>query len=241
MCPVSRLFALVAVINVLMSALAAQPIVDPSGHWEGTVQAPDLAVTIAIDLARNGEGQLAGTFTQPEQGIKGLPLSTITLEGRSLRFVLKPGQGGGTFAATLSDDKRVMAGDFTTNEGGYVLPFTLTRTGEARIAAAPRSAPIDPALTGQWHGAMTVAGKPMRVIVSMTNHPDGTATGTVVSPDGSGVEIPIAITQTAAKVSIDVPSVGASFDGVLNADKTELTGTWRQGPEPLPLVLRRSH
>jgi hypothetical protein len=125
------------------------------------------------------------------------------------------------------------------DEGGYILPFTLTRTGDAIIAAAPKSAAIDRALTATWQGAMDVAGRSMRVIISMTNHPDGTATGTVVSPDGSGVEIPIAITQRAGDVTIEVPSVGASFSGALNSDKSALSGTWKQGPVVLPLILRR--
>lgn len=240
MCPFSRLFALVALVNALTSALAAQPVVDPSGHWEGVIQAPDVEVTFAIDLAKNDKGQLAGTYTEPEHGIKGLPLSTVTIDGRAIRFVLRPGQGGGTFSGTLAADNSSMTGEFVMTEGGYTLPFTLTRTGEARVAAPPRSAAISKELAATWQGAIDVAGKAMRIIVSMTNHPDGTASGTVVSPDGSGVEIPIAIAQRADNVTIEVPSVGASFSAVLSADKTELNGTWTQGPAALPLILRRS-
>lgn len=240
MCPFSRLFALVALMNFLISVLFAQPVADPAGHWEGTIQAPDVLVTFAIDLAKNEKGQWAGTFTEPDRGIKGLPLSTVTLEGRSLRFVLRPGQGGGTFNGTLAADNGSLNGEFVMAEGGHVLPFTLTRTGDARIAAAPRSPAIDNALAATWQGTVDLAGKPLRIILSMTNHPDGTATGTVMSPDGSGVEIPIAIVQREANLTIDVPSVGASFAGVLSADKTELKGTWTQGPVSLPLVLRRN-
>jgi hypothetical protein len=41
-------------------------------------------------------------------------------------------------------------------------------------------------------------------------------------------------------VTIDVPSVGASFKGTLNDASTELTGTWSQGGAVLPLTLRRA-
>ena len=61
-----------------------------------------------------------------------------------------------------------------------------------------------------------------------------------MSPDGSGVEIPIGITQKAAAVTIDVVSVGASFAAVLNAEGTELSGTWTQGAMGVPLTLRRA-
>ena len=79
----------------------------------------------------------------------------------------------------------------------------------------------------------------MRIVLKMANQPDGTATGTVVSADGSGVEIPIAMTQKAASLTIDVDSVGASFVGALNGAGTELAGTWTQGQASLPLTFRR--
>ena len=80
----------------------------------------------------------------------------------------------------------------------------------------------------------------MRLVLKMANQPDGTATGTIVSLDGSGVEIPIAMTQKASNVTIDVASVGASYVGVLNAAGTELAGTWTQGPATLPLTFKRA-
>jgi hypothetical protein len=233
----TRLLPIVALALSPVSSLLAQDAIDPSGHWEGTIQAPDMELAIEIDLAKNSKGELAGTFTQPAQHIKGLPLSTVTIEGRSVRLVLRPGSGGGIFNGTLSADNNSMAGDFVASEGGYSLSFSLTRKGEAKIAPPPKSAPIDEELEGTWHGTLDVGGKPMRLVISMANQPDGTATGTVVSPDGSGVEIPIAMTQKASSVTIDVPSVGASFAGSLNG--TELSGTWTQGPWSLPLTLRR--
>ena len=94
-------------------------------------------------------------------------------------------------------------------------------------------------LAATWQGTVDLGGKPLRIIVTMTNHPDGTATGTVMSPEAGGIDIPIAIAQQSDTVTLEVPAVGASFAGVINADNTELTGTWTQGPAALPLVLKR--
>jgi hypothetical protein len=168
--------------------------------------------------------------------VKGLPLSTLTVEGRSIRFVVKGGPEGATFQAMLSADRTSMSGEAA--QGGYSVPFTLTRTGDARVAPVPKSPPIGKELEGTWNGALDVNGAQMRLVVKMANQPDGTAAGTIVSQDGSGVDIPIAMTQKASNVTIDVPSVGASFAGVLNAERTELAGTWTQGPSALPLTLR---
>lgn len=240
MCPFSRLFAIVMLVNSLISTFAAQPVLDPSGHWEGTIQAPDAQVAVTIDLAKDSTGRFVGTFTEPERGLKGLPLSKVTIEDRAIKLVLRAGQGGGTFNATLSADNRSMTGDFVMNEGGYVLPFTFTRTGDAIIAPAPRSPAVARELAATWEGAVDAGGKPLRIIVTMTNHPDGTATGSVMSPDGGGIDIPIAIVQQSDNVRIEVPAVGAAFAGVLNAEKTELKGTWTQGSAALPLTLRRT-
>lgn len=235
--PFTRIVLVAALLLGPAPSLLAQTAVDPSGHWEGAIQVqPNVEMKVEIDLAKNSKGELAGTFAQPAQGVKGLPLSTLTVEGRSIRFVVKGGPEGATFQAMLSADRTSMSGEAA--QGGYSVPFTLTRTGDARVAPVPKSPPIGKELEGTWNGALDVNGAQMRLVVKMANQPDGTAAGTIVSQDGSGVEIPIAMTQKASHVTIDVPSVGASFAGVLNAERTELAGTWTQGPSALPLTLR---
>lgn len=236
--PYTRTLLLAALLLQPAAPLVAQAPVDPSGHWEGTIQAPTEEVKIEIDLGKNNKGELAGTFGQPAQRVKGLPLSTVAVEGRSVRFVVKGGPDAATFEGAIAADGTSMSG--TLAQAGYSVPFSMTRTGDARIAPAPKSPPIGTELEGTWNGTLHVAGKPMRVVLKMVNHTDGTATGTIVSPDGSGVEIPIAMTQKAASVTIDVTSVGASYVGVLNAAGTELAGTWTQGSAVLPLTFRRA-
>ena len=236
--PLTHLLTLATLLLLPAPSLLAQPAVDPSGHWEGTIQAqPNMAMKVEIDLARNGKGELAGTFGQPARGVKGLPLSTVAVETGAVRFVLKGGPDAATFGGTLSADGRSISGD--VSQAGYTVPFTLTRTGDARIAPVPKSAAIGKELEGTWNGTLDVNGQPMRLIVKMANQPDGTATGTIVSPDGSDVEVPIAMTQKGSNLMIDVTSIGASYSGVLNATGTELAGTWTQQSSALPLTLRK--
>jgi hypothetical protein len=202
------------------------------------VQIQDAMAAIEIDLATNAKGELAGTFGQPAQQVKGLPLSSVAVEGRGVTILFKGGQQPTTFKGTVSADGRTMSGDAA--QGGYTIPFTLTRTGDARIAALPENASIGKELEGTWNGALDINGAQMRLIVKMANQPDGTAAGTAASPDGSGVEIPIGITQKGSNVTVDVASVGASFVGVLNDAGTEMTGTWTQASNTLPLTLRHA-
>ena len=213
----------------------AQSAADPSGHWEGTLKVPQMELKVEIDLARDSRGVVAGTFSQPAQGVKGLPLSSVTVEASAVRFVVKGGPEPATFDGALSEDGTSISG--TVTQSGFTIPMNLTRTGDARIVPAPKSAPIAKELEGTWNGTLEINGVPMRLVVRMVNQPDGTAAGTVVSPDGSGVEIPIAMARKGSSLTIEVPSVGASFVGVLNAAGMELAGTWTQQGGAFPLTL----
>lgn len=70
----------------------------------------------------------------------------------------------------------------------------------------------------------------------MANQPDGHATGTMRSDD---LELPIAITETGARVRIEVPSVSGAFAGEIDAAGARLVGTWSQRPVALPLTFAR--
>jgi hypothetical protein len=220
------------------ASLPAQSAIDPSGHWEGSVQTPETELRIEIDLTKSSRGELTGTFAQPAQGVKGFPLSTIAVEGRSVRLVLKAGEQPSTFQGELAADGKSITG--TVEQAGYSVPFALARTGAARITPTPTSAAVGKELEGTWHGTLAIGTKQMRLILGIANHADGTASGTIVSPDGSGVEIPIAITQRESNVTIEVPSVGASYVGVANGAGMELVGTWTQQGTALPLTFERA-
>jgi hypothetical protein len=234
-----RLFTqLIPMAALLLAYATAQNSSDPSGHWEAVIQAQGQDVKIEIDLAKNSKGEMIGTFAQPAQGVKGLPLSKITVDGRSVYFVLKADVQPVIFAGVLSADGKAITGDIAL--AGESIPFRFARTGEAKFTAVPKSAPIGKELEGTWNGTLETAGGQMRLTLKMANQPDGTAAGTVVSVDGSGVEIPIAMKQNAASLTIDLPTVGASFAGVLSSTGTELTGTWTQQSVTLPLTFQRA-
>jgi hypothetical protein len=231
---------LIGAILVLLCAsfVFAQTPVDPTGHWEGVVQVPEHPMSIAVDLTRSAPGAFAGTFAQPEQGVKALPLTTVSVEGRTVRFVVKGNDEGSTFAGVMAADGRTMAGE--VKAGDYTIPFTLTRIGDARIATAPISPAVSKELEGTWHGTIAADGKEMRLEVRMTNQPDGTSRGVIASPTGSGIEVPMAVLQTGNSVVFDVDAVGASFRGELNASATEVRGTWTQNTAALALTLVRT-
>ncbi len=234
----TQMLLIAALLLVPAPSLRAQTAVDPSGHWEGAVQAPEMEVKIEIDLAKNSKGDLAGTFSNPAQNLKGLLLANFAVDGRSVSFQIKgSAPADRTFKGALSADGTSMSGEYT--QGGYTIPFSMTRTGDPRIEPPAKSAPIGKELEGTWNSTLEVKGIQRRLVLTMSNQPDGTATGTFVNVD-EGLEIPIAtITQNASSVTLDVKAVGGSYSGALNPEGTELVGTWTQGPAALPLTSPR--
>src|SRR5882724_3009123 len=134
------------------ASLRAQTAVDPSGHWEGAIEAGGMAVSVVIDLTKNSKGELAGTFGQPSEQLTGLPLANISVDGRSLSFQIKGGGAGErAFKGTLAAEGTSMTGDFSSHKVGTI-PFALTRTGDPKIEATPRSPAIARELEGTWNG-----------------------------------------------------------------------------------------
>lgn len=232
--PFTQMLLLAALLVVPAPSLFAQTAVDPSGHWEGAVQAPGMEVKFEIDLTKDSKGELAGTFSTPTQNIKGLPLASVAVEGKSVSFHARRDQ---TFTGVLSADGKSMSGDYSI--AGHAIPFSLVRTGDAKVEARPRSAPIGKGLEGTWNGTLDVNGISLRLVLTMTNQPDGMATGSIVNLDQGGLEVPIAnITHKATNVMFDLKGVAGSYSGALNAAGSELVGTFTQGPGSVPLTFR---
>ena len=229
--------AVVAVALFLTSApfARAQARVDPSGHWEGSIRIPGMDSIFELDLAKQRNGEFVGTINIPAEGIKGLPLRAVVVDGMSVSFDARRDQ---PLNGTLSADGKSMSGDATLS--GYVLPFTLTRTGDAEILQPARSAPIGKELEGTWNGTLDANGTSMHFVLTMANHADGAATARVISLDEGELEVPLVVTQKGSSVILLDDVIPSSFAGTLNAEGTELTGTFKQGSAALPMTFRRA-
>ena len=92
---------------------------------------------------------------------------------------------------------------------------------------------------GSWQGTLEAGGTKLRVALTVTKSDSGAYAGKFDSLD-QGATIPIdTITVNGDAVRLELKSVGGVYEGVLNKDRTELTGKFIQG-EPIPLTLKRS-
>lgn len=90
---------------------------------------------------------------------------------------------------------------------------------------------------GKWEGRL--GGSGLLLVLDVTKAADGLYLGTLTSVDQGGVRFPIdRIVRTGDSLHLEVRSVGGTYDAVLSADRTRLTGFWSQGGRS-PLELTR--
>jgi hypothetical protein len=215
------------------SAARAQSTADPSGHWKGALEIPGQSLPVEFDVAKDTTGRFVGTFTG--SGVTGLPLTKVSVSGRLVTLQATSEQ---PFSGELSDDGKTIAGMVIVS--GYSLPLALTRTGDAHIEPPPTSPAVSRDLEGAWEGTLQANKGPLRLVLTMSNQPDGRATAQIVSVDEGGLLIPVVITQNGSQISYASAALPSTWAGVLSADGRELAGTFTQGPASLPLTFRRA-
>jgi hypothetical protein len=113
--PFIQMLLLTATLPFPAVSLLAQSAVDPSGHWQGTIQTPGTALGFEIDLA-------TGRIVNLDEGGLQVPVaitqkaSTVTLDSTVVVFSL---------AGTLNAAATELAGTFT--QGALVVPLTFRR------------------------------------------------------------------------------------------------------------------
>ena len=81
-------------------------------------------------------------------------------------------------------------------------------------------------------------GNTLRLVLDLTTEA-GSGRATLTSLDQNDAKIPVAqVVQTAAKITLLVTAIGASYEGVATNEAIE--GTWSQSGQKFPLVFKRA-
>jgi uncharacterized protein len=119
--------------SILAAALAAAAISGTSaqaadsgaalaGTWSGVLKTGALSLKVEFELRSEG-GALAAALCIPDQGVKGLPFSSASAEGKKLRLASAAIQAA--YEGALSDDGARIEGDWI--QGGARFPLNLER------------------------------------------------------------------------------------------------------------------
>ncbi len=202
-----------------------------SGYWSGPLTIGD--ITLRQVLRITGAGGVV--LHSVDQGGTGLPAGKGVFEGGELRLVFP--SVGGSFAGRIEGDRIV--GNWNQN-GSF--PLTLTRQAgvPAELVAAleKRFSGDLTKLQGWWSGYL--GGKAGLFIVLEVEAIGTSGEARLYSPDQTSEPLRIAkLRLDQGKLSFTLGDISASYEGALGKDG-KLSGLWKQGPIPLPLILTPS-
>jgi hypothetical protein len=124
----------------------------------------------------------------------------------------------------------------------FVLGVGLTLMLGLRLVPTLAMAADTQPIVANWEGTLDPGAQPKkRIVVHITASQDGSLSGTIDYPDQdtSGILI-TAITYKESTLHFESSSIQGSYDGTMNKDSSEITGTWKQGGAPLSLILKRT-
>jgi len=223
-------------LTLLLAAAAALHAAEPAeGRWEGAVHIPGRELTVVIDLAQDANGKWIGSAILPGFGVKGAPLADLDIKGSDVQFAVKAVLSGAVFRGRLNGN-RSLSGEF--QQGGNTAPFSLQKVGPAQVDPPRLGTPVSQELEGTWQGEFARNGYTLKATLELTNHPGAPASAKFRVVGKRDNNLPVdRVEQDGEFLTVSVTEYQIAFEGQFRGG--EIAGTFRQGPEEMPLVLRR--
>ncbi len=105
-----------------------------AGDWYGTLKTGALELPIVFHLKQKVDGSYEGTVDSPNQGVRGIPISAISVEGRQITLQVAAVQG--EFVGALSEDGKTLKGEW--KQSGMSLPLELRQGAEPPAPKRPQ-------------------------------------------------------------------------------------------------------
>jgi uncharacterized protein len=105
-----------------------------AGSWTGRLDLPGAPLDVGVTLTSTPEA-LSGTLDVPAQGVVGLPLEGVTVDGATVRFAVPELPRDAAFSGTLAADASTISGSFT--QAGMRFPLVLRR-GTVAVQERPK-------------------------------------------------------------------------------------------------------
>ena len=240
---------LVASIIVIVAALASlSPKISHAlraarapkieGAWQGTLQIQQASLRGVLKIAKT-HGDYHAAFDSIDQRLTDIPVSKFVYDYPMVRAELS--SLGATYEAKVDSAGRQMSGDW--KQRGVNVPLTLERTATPYQMAEPMAESDYQAgsgAQGAWQGTLQAGPMSLRLRFRIGANADGAWRAEMDSVD-QGVTALAASSASfnAPTVKMNFNQIGGAFQGDLNADQSQLAGTWTQGGQTFPLKLER--
>jgi hypothetical protein len=207
-------------------ALAQQ---DISGTWAGKLAiAPGNELNIHFALARQADGSYTAVLTSPDSGaIKNVAANAVILSGDRLTITVD--------ALSGSYEGQLQNGSFAGRwrQEGSEFPMQLSPYTAPVLSQAAKDT-----LKGSWVGALEIPGGKLTIVARFETNAAGEFAAFLDSPDQGANGLPVTDVMLAdGKLTFRIPRVQGEYSGTLAGDR--MTGTWKQGPQGLPLELTK--
>ncbi|MEG9431617.1 TIGR03435 family protein [Terriglobus sp. ADX1] len=122
-----------------------------------------------------------------------------------------------------------------------LLAFSVVSLPPMRLhAAAVQAAAAKTNIDDTWQGTLH-AEKDLRTVIKISKDADGKLRTQFFSIDQGGRAIPVdATTFQGGQLVLKIDAIDGLYTGTLSPDGTTITGQWKQGDKPLPLILVRA-
>jgi pimeloyl-ACP methyl ester carboxylesterase len=201
--------------------------------WEGTLKLrPGVELRLVVRATMRDGGELVATLDSPDEGLKELKLSSVILDESRLAFELKV--SAAKFEGKLNAGKTEVAGTWT--QGGASFPLTLAKKDKATP---------EPKIVGKeqiWEGKLPVqAGIQFRLVLQLAKTETGEILGKLDSLDEGFKGLKLSsIVLDESRLAFELKVSSASYEGKLNAGKTEAAGTWSQRGAKFPVTFKKT-
>jgi pimeloyl-ACP methyl ester carboxylesterase len=218
--------------STVVVARAQQPAL--SGQiWEGKLKVrPGVEVQLIVRATPRADGSFDAELDSPDEGLKGLKLSAVTLDKSRIGFELEV--SAAKYDGRLNAEGTEATG--TWSQRGASLPLTFSKKDKPTP---------EPKIVGKeqiWEGKLPVGvGVEYRLVVRLNKTEAGDWLGRLDSLEEGfkGLKL-TAITLDKARLAFDLKVSSAKYDGKLNAEGTEAVGTWSQNGANIPLTFKKT-
>ncbi len=207
------LFAVVLALLLTFTAPSAQADARALGEWHGILSTPGGDLTIIVRISERAGG-FTGTMESVDQA-PGQFIPLVITEAGPVRLAFTVPAIAGSFAGQW--DNVVAGWTGVWSQSGMALPLTLRR---AVIA------PLVEGMDGRWEARVEREGRSLRLVLRI----DTTGHANFVkfdAPDAGANNLAVAgFARDGTRIHFTVPTLGATFDGLLTPDGNHMQGTW---------------
>jgi hypothetical protein len=203
------------------------------GDWEGTLKIGAAELRLALHVKKDDKGGLKATFDSVDQGVMGLPVSSVSFSDGVLKFAMDNIYA--SYEGKLDAGRNIISGAWSQGPASGPLDFARAKPRAEAKPRTPKPSDID----GDWEGALEAGGQTLRVALHIITYEDG-MTAKLDSLDQNIIGAPATtIQRDGAKLKFEMRQFAGTFEGTIDKELKTISGEWSQGGGSLPLTLKR--